>query len=179
MNRVKSLVADCRSLAAIQATEVQKLTSNAEALARLRHLQFHLITEAEEKIHLIGEGRKQILEQNGIVSAADIQISTILKINGFGQAMADSLMAWKYKVLGTFLYDLSTAISPGEHKAIVEKLRYRERSLHTTIDSCLFELQSVHGHCARELSKLADDLKDAVPEWEQAEVDLREIRSQK
>ena len=177
LKRVKALVTECRALLGVQKSELQKLASNAEALARERHLKFHLIAGA--KIPLIGESRKQTLEQYGIVSAANIHKSAVQNIKGFGPKMADNLMAWKYEVLATFQFNPATAISQVEHKVIVEKLRHRERALHTEIDRLVSELQNSNGHCSRELSKLTDELRIAVSEWEQAEVDLRATRSRR
>ncbi len=177
LKRVKALVAECRTLTGIQTSELQKVASNAEGLARNRHLQFHLIAGA--KIPMIGEGLKQLLEQNGIICAVNLHRSAILQINGFGEKRADALMAWKQEVTNTFQFDPATAISPGEYKVIVEKLRHRERTLHAEIDRYVTDLQNINGQCNREIVKLGDDLRDALAESEQAEVDLQEIRSHK
>src|SRR5207247_2496853 len=51
---LQRLISECRGLASQYQVELQRLTANAEAMARIRHLRLHLIADAD--IPRIGAG---------------------------------------------------------------------------------------------------------------------------
>ncbi len=165
---------ECRGLAVTFQAELKRLTENAEAIARQRHLRFHLLTDAE--IPNIGGSRKRILASFNVITAADVEWDKIHQIKGFGDALTRNLMTWKAAVLATFRFDPAAAISPGEQKATVVRFRAQQQQFLTELDRGLIELESLEPACRAKLQMLVPDLKTAIAALEQAEADLRLLR---
>jgi len=171
---IRGLIADCRALASKYQAELHRLTANAEAVARLRHLRFHLLADAE--IPKIGAGRKQILASYNIFTAAEIDEHTILGIKGFGETLTGNLMAWKAEVLQKFRFDPSTAVSPGEQKALTMQFRARQQQILAETNDRLQKMTTLAPACQAEIKKILPELREAVAAWEQADADLRVIQ---
>jgi DNA-binding helix-hairpin-helix protein with protein kinase domain len=168
---LRELVSACRNLEAEYHAELRRLTGNAEAAARSRHLRFHLLADAE--IQKIGAGRKQILASHNIVTAADINEAAIRRIKGFGDALTANLMAWKAEVLRAFRFDPTPAVSTGEQRALTLQFRARQQQILAELDQRLRNLMSLAPQCQASIQKLIPELRDAVAAWEQADADLR------
>jgi hypothetical protein len=171
--KVRDLVADCRGLATIQQTEMQRITAHAESLARLRHMRLHLIADAE--IPKIGPGRQQILASFGISTAADIDEGTILSIKGFGEALTNNLLAWRDEVRRRFRFDPQTAVSSPDCQLLTANLRTRQQHLLAEANQKLAELDSLASACRAALNQLVPDLRAAVAEYEHARAELRVV----
>ena len=172
--RVRRLIDDCRGLAGAHQVELQHLTANAETAARLRHLRFHLLAEAE--IPKIGAGRKQTLAASNVVTAADVEWDTVRGIKGFGDALTGNLMTWKAEVLRAFRFDPKTAVSPAEQHSLVVRFRARQQQILAELDRVLPELEALAPACRAALQQLVPELKDAIASRSQAEADFRLIR---
>lgn len=171
---IRGLIADCRALASQYQAEVRRLAANAEAVARLRHLRFHLLADAE--IPKIGAGRKQILASYNIFTAAEVDENTIRSIKGFGDALTRNLMNWKAEVLQKFRFDPMTAVSPGDQKALTMQFRARQQQILTEANGRLQKMATLAPACQAEIKKILPELREAVAAWEQADADLRVIQ---
>ena len=168
--QLQSVISECRGLASQYQVELQHLTANAEAVARLRHMRLHLIADAE--IPKIGAGRKQILASYNIFTAADIEEDKIRGIKGFKDVLTRNLLAWKGQVLRQFRFDPATAVSSGEQRSITLKFRTRQKQLLAELDRQLGRLESLGPACRAAIQALIPRLQDAVAAYEQAEADL-------
>jgi len=167
---LQRLISECRGLAPQYQVELQRLTANAEAMARIRHLRLHLIADAD--IPKIGADRKQVLASNGIFTAADIDDYRIRGIKGFGDVLTSNLLAWKEEVLRQFRFDPATAVSPGEQRSITVKFRNRQQQILDELSRQIGNLESLAPACRAALQKLIPELQRAVALYEQAEADL-------
>jgi DNA-binding helix-hairpin-helix protein with protein kinase domain len=167
---VQKLVADCRGLAPRHQSELQRLTSQAEANALVRHLRLHLLTDAE--IPQIGAGRKQTLMSHGVYSAADVDWHLIRGIKGFGDVFTGKLVAWKEQVVGQFRFDPAAAIPPGDQKTITVRFRTLQQQILAESQRQLTQLESLAPACRAAVQKLLPALKAALAADEQAEADL-------
>ena len=172
--RIRGLVDQCRGLAGAYQEELRHLTARAEAAARLRHLRFHPIAEAE--IDKIGAGRKQILAAANIITAADIEWDRVRAIKGFGDALTGNLVAWKAEVLRGFRFDPKTAMSPGEQQPLIVRFRTQQQQILNELERRLPELEVLAPTCRADIQKLVPELKAAIAEREQAQADLRLLR---
>jgi DNA-binding helix-hairpin-helix protein with protein kinase domain len=168
------LISDCRGLTSQHQGELQRLTTNAEALARVRHLRLHLLADAD--IPKIGAGRKQILAAHNIFTAEDIDGITIFGIKGFGEALTNNLMAWRAEVLRQFRFEPATAVSPGDQRSMTVKFRTRQQQILAELDRQLISLESLTPECRSAIQQLIPGLREAVARWEQAEADLGLLR---
>lgn len=167
---VRRSVSDCRGLAAQYQGELKKLSDNAEAVARLRHLRLHLIADAD--IPKIGAGRMQTLAAHHIYTAADIDESVIRRIKGFGDALTGNLLAWRKEVLRRFRFDPTTAISSAEQRSVTVRFRARQKQFLTEAEQQLAMLESLAPNCRAAIQKLLPRLQVAVAEYEQTRADL-------
>ena len=168
---IQGMVHDCRDLARQYQIAFQRLTLNAEVIARLRHLRLHLLADAD--IPRIGATRKQTLAAYNICTAADIDEAIILGIKGFGDALTNSLMAWRDEVLRQFRFNPATGISPGEQRLLTVQWRTRQQQILAELDRQLSKLESLAPACRAAIQKVMLDLQKAVAAREQAEADLR------
>jgi DNA-binding helix-hairpin-helix protein with protein kinase domain len=165
-----AVVSQCRGLNRQYQAELQELAIRAEAMARVRHLRLYLIADAD--IPKFGAGRKQLLAQHGVLTAADIEHHLILRIKGFGDALANALLAWKDDALKGFRFDPSTAVAAADKRAIAAKCRNAQLHCLAELNRLLIGLDSLAPACRGKLDGLTPELQRAVVRLEQAELDL-------
>jgi DNA-binding helix-hairpin-helix protein with protein kinase domain len=171
LNRtLRHLISDCRDLASQYHADLQRLTANAEAAARLRHLRLHLIADAD--IPKIGAGRKQTLAAHNIFTAAEVDEHAIRRIKGFGDVLTSNLLAWKADVLRRFQFDPATAVSPAEQRPVTLKCRTRQQQLIAEMERELGKLEKLAPTCRAALQSLVPDIQRAVAIYDQADADL-------
>jgi DNA-binding helix-hairpin-helix protein with protein kinase domain len=171
LRSVSKLITDCRGLESQYHVELKRLTRNAEAIARLRHLRLHLLADAD--IPKIGAGRKQILASYNVFTAADIEANTILGIKGFGDVLTRALVEWREEVLRAFRFNPATGVSPAEQRTIAAQFRTYQQQILTELDRQLTRLESLAPACRAVIRNLVPQVKNAIAAWEQAEADLR------
>ncbi|HEY1189929.1 MAG TPA: hypothetical protein VGE74_19925 [Gemmata sp.] len=176
-HRIRGLVNECRTLVPQQQAELRQLAASAEAAARRRHLQLHLLADAE--IPKIGAGRKQALAGAGITTAADVDRDRIRAIKGFGVALTSSVVAWRDGVLRAFRFDPAAAVSPGEQQGLVVKYRARQAQLVTEAERQLGELAPLGTRCQAALKTLVPELVRAVEAWDRARADFQVVRGER
>jgi DNA-binding helix-hairpin-helix protein with protein kinase domain len=168
--KAKRLMSECRELPSQYQADMQRLTANAEAAARTRHLRLHSISDAD--IPKIGEGRKQILAAHSIFTAADVDEHAIRRIKGFGEVLTKNILTWKHGVLQKFKFNPTTAVSPAEQRPMILKYRTRQQQLLVELDRELGRMASLAPTCENTLKRLIPGLQQAVAVYEQAEADL-------
>jgi DNA-binding helix-hairpin-helix protein with protein kinase domain len=167
---LQRLISECRGLVSHYQAELQRLTANAEAAARMRHLRLHLIADAD--IPKIGAGRKQTLAVHNIFTAADVDPHAIRRIKGFGDVLTNNILAWKEGVLRRFKFNSATAVSPAEQRPVTLKFRTRQQQILIELDREVGKLASLAPTCESALKRLIPGLQQAVALFEQAEADL-------
>jgi DNA-binding helix-hairpin-helix protein with protein kinase domain len=168
--QVRGLAAECRELVSQYETELRRLSANAEANARLRHLRLHLLADSE--IPNIGTGRKHVLASNGILTAADVDAHAIRGISGFGPVLTKSLLNWKEDVLRGFSFDPRTGVPTAERNASAVKFRTLQQQLLKVIEDRLGEIGGLVHSCQAELAKRIPVIKKAVASFDQADADM-------
>jgi DNA-binding helix-hairpin-helix protein with protein kinase domain len=174
---IRRSITGCRELGARYQSELQRLTANAEAAARTRHLRLYLISDAE--IPKIGAGRKQALASYGIFTAADLDDYRIHNVKGFGDVLLGNLFAWKEGVLRQFRFDPITALSPAEQRTLTVKLRNEQQQILADLSRNVANLESLAPSCKASLHKLIPELQRTVSWYAQAEVDLSFISAKR
>jgi DNA-binding helix-hairpin-helix protein with protein kinase domain len=171
LNRnIQRLISECRGLPSHYQQDLQRLTVNAEAAARMRHLRLHSIADAN--IPKIGEGRKQTLAAHNIFTAADVDEYAIRGIKGFGDVLTNNILAWKEEVLRRFKFNPATAVSPAEQRPVTLKYRTLQQQYLVELDREAGKLTSLAPACESALRRLIPGLQQAIIVYEQAEADL-------
>lgn len=174
---VNRLVSDCRGLGQRYSNEVQLLRNQAETSARVRHLRLFLIADAE--ITKIGAERKRVLASKGIATAEDVEEKAIQRINGFGAVLTQKLLDWKALVLSQFRFDPSTAVSPADRKKVTISFRVTQDRMLAELFRELAQLEQLGPSCRSKIDKLIPELREAVKDRMQTEVDLRVLRDKR
>jgi DNA-binding helix-hairpin-helix protein with protein kinase domain len=97
-----------RGLAQLQASRRQKQLERFLNRYRIEH----------RAIKGIGPARTATLQSYGIETAADIDAAAILRIPGFGPAMAQNLIHWRTSIEPTFVFDANRGIDPADLRAL-------------------------------------------------------------
>jgi DNA-binding helix-hairpin-helix protein with protein kinase domain len=170
----KRLISECRGLASQYQDDMRRLTANAEAAARMRHLRLHSIADAD--IPKIKAGRKQMLAAHNIFTAADVDRHAIRRIKGFGDVLTNNMLAWKEDILRRFKFNPATAVSPAEQRPVMLKFRTLQQQILVELDREVTKLASLAPTCEAALRRLIPSLQQAIAAYEQAEADLDALR---
>jgi DNA-binding helix-hairpin-helix protein with protein kinase domain len=168
--KAQRLMSECRDLPSHYQADMQRLTANAEASARTRHLRLHSIADAD--IPKIGGGRKQTLAAHNIFTAADVDEHAIRRIKGFGDVLTKNMLAWKQGVLRQFKFNPATAVAAAEQRPVTLKYRTRQQQILVELDREVGKLASLGPACESALKQLIPSLQQAIAVYEQAEADL-------
>lgn len=139
---VRTAIQKCLELPKTMQAELQMLTAQAESKARVRHLRLHQIADAY--IPGFGPGRINALAGRKVLTAADVEAESILRLPFFGPALTQKLVDWKTSVLGTFQFNPATAVSSAEQRILIGGLAKSRKNL-----ACRYrEVSSRHGSIA-------------------------------
>lgn len=174
---VQRITCECRGLASQYQAEYERLTANAESLARIRHLRLYLI--ADHTIRNIGAQRTQVLASCNVTTAADIDERTIRAIDGFGDVLTGVLLKWKEEVLQQFRFNPETAVSLADQRAATLKFRTRQQRMLTDLDCEVGKLESLAPACQAALQQMIPELQHAAAVFAQAEVDFHFLSKRK
>ena len=108
LNAIKELA----ELPDLETRLIQELNHKRHELQLVAFLQKYRIDRA--KIRNVGAGRRLQLASYGIETAADITKQRVLAISGFGNAIANSLVAWRRSVEAKFIFSAAAPIDPKE-----------------------------------------------------------------
>ncbi len=118
----------------------------------------------------VGPGRKAILESYGIETAADLEHSAIVKVPGFGPAMAKKLLAWRTNVERDFRFDPTKPIDPQAIAAMDQALSKEKKAAEQALISGVSELLSLKRSAELQLNAMRADVEAAARELAQARV---------
>jgi hypothetical protein len=147
--------------------QVHVLESNKRVAQLYRYLDRYLIANA--KIKKIGSGRKAVLASFGIETAADVDQSKILTIQGFGPGLVAELMAWKQGLANKFVYNASEPINPSDLFALKTRLATRKAELERAIRALAASLQQESASSLSYRAKLVTLANQAFAARKQAE----------
>lgn len=167
---IRRAITECRSLTTQFHHDLKRLVSDAEAAARTRHLQLHSLADAD--IPKIGAVRKQLLADNGVCTAADIDEKRIRSIRGFGSTLTGALLRWKSEVLRTFQFTPAAAVSPAQKSVVAAALNLRQRHLLAETGRRCAELEAVVMQFHARAARLREQVRQAVANRQQAESDF-------
>jgi len=136
-----------------------------------RFLDQHRIERA--KIKHIGPARRAALQSYGIETATDIDPSTITRIPGFGQAMAQSLLAWRLGIERAFVFDPGRGIDPADVRALDGSLATQKAQLERELSAGPIQLEQIRHAIGIRRQMLLPQLTVAAGRVAQIEADLK------
>ena len=109
---------------------------------------------ARERVPGIGAGRAATLASFGIETAADVTLTKIVAIPGFGPSLASKLVAWREDHLARFRYDPAQKPPPADVRAIEADILARRRSLIGALQTGPSTLARANGEAAMARQRL-------------------------
>ena len=147
--------------------QINVLENNKRAAQLHRYLDRFLIANA--KIKKIGSGRKAVLASFGIETAADINESKILAIQGFGAGLVAELMAWRQGLANRFVYNANEPINRSDLLALKTRLATKKVELERAIRTLAGSLQQDSASSLGQRARLTTLANQALAARKQAE----------
>ncbi|THB66758.1 MAG: hypothetical protein D6E12_09875 [Desulfovibrio sp.] len=156
--------------------ELKEMKANRE----YRQLQAYLdrFSIHRAKISGIGPARAATLLSFGIETAADVNLSAVLGVPGFGKVVAKKLVDWRRTHESRFKYDPApNAQDVTDEKALRSRFKAEKAKLESTIRNGLGSLKNAKPRLDKFPAMARNDmaLSEALAARSQAEHDLREL----
>ena len=168
-------VQECRGLGMDYQRELQEMANNSNEEGLLRHLRLHRIVDAT--IHKIGNDKKSLLEYSGIVTAADIEESAILRIHGFGLILTRRLLVWRNLVASKYRPIGAAGIPRTSVLSLTAKYRERQQRLLTEASQSVQSCESLKGICHESAQAFIAEAKKTILQLAQCESDSQMLAS--
>ncbi len=163
------------ALGAKRVSQVSALTQSANAIRERKFLEGCLLRSAD--IGGIGSSRKAMLLAYGIETAADVTVSRVLAIPGFGPSLASELMQWRLHCLTRFNVNLKPTLDPSELMRIDRTLDAERSVLQLQLTAGLKDLERIASEITVDLDNLSSKMMQSAALEAQISVDLVKLRN--
>jgi DNA-binding helix-hairpin-helix protein with protein kinase domain len=155
----------------------QRGMAQLQASLRQRQLECFLDQHRIERARIqgIGPARRTTLQSYGIETASDVDAGAILRIPGFGPALAQSLMSWKHSIERTFVFDARRGIDPADLRNLDSELASRRAQLERDLEAGLTQLVQARSWIEARRQSLLPRIAALNGQVAQAKADLRGI----
>lgn len=141
---------------------------------RVAHLKQHLIENAV--IDGIAAKRKQRLKENNVVTAYDVTKKRIMRISGFNEGLANSIISWRRDQIETsFIFRTESAFESKDMKDLQSKYQILRNSIQQKLIEAEQKLLKISQEAGKSLSNLAGDVQIIIQNHEQAKSDVTVI----
>lgn len=159
-----------QGLAALLKSELDALKVNALERQRDRYLDRFLILSA--KIQGVGPTKKAALRSFGIETAADVTITGVRAVPGFGEALTSTMMAWRMTILQNFVFDPRAGVSPSDEAAVRNRIGMRRTTLERNLANGAGELMRLRRDAVARTQALLVQMKAAAQDLAQTRADM-------
>ncbi len=150
-----------------RARRMSRLHSEREAVQRGAYLDRFRIDRG--KIHLVGDARIAMLASYGIETAADVELSRIRSIPGFGKTITRNLLSWRSEHERNFRFNPSQGVEGNAIAELERELGIREKALIVQLQEGPTRLALVRTEVLAARERLKGRLSKALLEKELAE----------
>lgn len=158
------------SLPSLYSQEKQKLHANIRQNQLNKFLSQYFIDD--HNINSIGTVRKAVLSSFGIETAADIDAYRVMSIEGFGQYLTSTLLAWRKSIESRFVFDPSKGVAPEDIKLLNHKFNKKKKDIENQIRSGYEMLLTARNKALANREKLSGQLKIIAFTYAQAQKDM-------
>jgi DNA-binding helix-hairpin-helix protein with protein kinase domain len=144
--------------------------SNRESLAKRKFLDTFEIERVS--ISGIGPAKKAMLESYGIETAADVTMSAVMNVPGFGPALTKRLMDWRRIVESTFRFDPNAGVDRRDIAELDQRIGQTKRDLEEALRKGAVELHNLRTSILTRRQALEGPIRIAAQRLAQAEADL-------
>jgi DNA-binding helix-hairpin-helix protein with protein kinase domain len=152
----------------------QELVANRQKHALKSYLDKFRIDRAS--ISGIGPSRSAMLESYGIETAADVDLTAVLQVPGFGAAMASKLIAWQSELRRRFRFDPASGVDRSEVLALDRSIAIKRADLEKRLRNGPGALQQHRQLILNRRASLCGSLQEVWCALAQAKVDVEALR---
>lgn len=148
---------------------LQELNQKRRDLQLIVFLEKYRLDRAN--ITHIGPGRRLQLASYGIETAADVTKQRVLGIPGFGDAIANSLLAWRKSVEAKFVFNAAVPVDPKEIAKVKAQVAKQKAAKVSEARRLIHQLDSVAANAKARRRTMQPGLQASYRALKQAEYD--------
>ena len=145
----------------------------------MRDQQMHYFLESHQinkaRIEGIGQVRKNTLLSYGIETAADITLSAISQVSGFGPSLSQKLLSWRKLLESEFIFDPSKGIDKRDLDKLELDIAQKKQKIRMVLDSAQGELMQIKNDIENKRKFLLEELEKLEKEKAQINIDKKYI----
>ncbi|MBN9376764.1 MAG: hypothetical protein BGO14_00145 [Chlamydiales bacterium 38-26] len=130
---------------------------------------------AKATIEGIGQGRVATLQSYSIETAADIEITKLMSINGFGRVLISRLMDWRKTYESKFVFDSKKGVSPNEIATLDREITGKRKTIEAELSIKILQLSQLSKEINVSRQKMQDQMYEILPKYAQAIVDAKTV----
>jgi DNA-binding helix-hairpin-helix protein with protein kinase domain len=159
--------------------EYQRGMQDLHARVRERQLEVFLdrFLISDAAIDGIGPARVSALASFNIETARDISYHGVMRVQGFGDALAGRLVSWRQTVERRFVFDPSRGIPQQDINALNARLANERAQSEKVLREGLLQLEQLHASAVGVRATVKLRLDTASLSMAQAEADLEALKS--
>ena len=154
-------------------TQLQSITEHIHQQKLKQHLDKYFISAAG--IKGISQGKISILQSYGIETAADIEASRLLAINGFGHILVQRLMDWQEQCKRQLTLHPSNAISPADIALIDREITAKRNKIEQELFNGRTRLIQLSQQIFTQRHIQQQHIKKSFTEYSQATADVNAV----
>ena len=163
--------AEYADLPKLRQSKLQGLQHNLYQSQLHSYLEKFPIAPAE--IPNIGDTRKAMLASYNIDTAADVTLSAVDAVPGFGHLLTGQLLAWRQTLEGKFVFKPKRGIDPEDVRTLDREMAATKTSLESWLLRGPSDLARIRIQTTATRQSLAKELENATRELLQAEANAR------
>ncbi len=125
----------------------------------------------QERIRGIGHARQITLRSYGLETAADLTLSAILSVPGFGEGYAAKLLSWRFSLEQKFVFDPRRGVDPQDERNVQMEIQGRRAKLEQELRGGLAALRQMSDQGQAAQNGLRKSADTALTNLVQAEAD--------
>ncbi len=155
----------------LRQSKLQELQRNLHQSQLHSYLERFSISSAD--IPNVGDTRKAMLASYNIDTAADVTLTGVDAVPGFGQFLTRQLLAWRQALESKFVFNPNRGVDPEDVRTLDREIAGKRTSLESSLLGGAPELVRINTQIIMARQSLAKDLENASRELLQAEANAR------
>lgn len=153
---------------------LNQLHATAQERQKQKFLSICFIDRAN--IPGVGPTRTTALRSFGIETAADVSMTRVMQVRGFGESLTRAVLDWKRSCERQFQFNPAAAISQSDRDAVRAKFAAKRIALESMLTAAPAELQKFGQRAAAQVAALTPRLQAAAQKLAQAQADYSTVQ---
>ncbi|MNI11782.1 hypothetical protein D3C73_649390 [compost metagenome] len=173
MNELEKVKADYLDLTHLRKMKLSGLQAQQRDRQLIAHLQHYRLEDAD--IAGLGPSRKSTLTSFGIETAADITITAIQQVPGFGATYTQKLLDWRSLLEKSFRFNPTQGVPPSDILALDREMAYRRILLERELQNGPTQLIQIANQIKVRRNALWTQIEEIAQVLTQIELDVKRI----